>query len=69
MGDANYNFTDYERLTGRWTMPKGFNPQFIEVRLNGATPVIKRFSWSRGKAVDSAAAFAAEVPQAEANSQ
>ncbi len=69
MSDANYNFTDYESLTGRWTMPKGFNPQFIEVRLNGATPVIKRFSWSRGKAVDSAAAFAAEVPQAEANSQ
>ena len=67
--DANYNFSDYERLTGRWTMPKGFNPQFIEVRLNGATPVIKRFSWSRGKLVDSSAAFAAEVPQAEANSQ
>jgi hypothetical protein len=69
LADANYNFTDYERLTGRWTMPKGFNPQFIEVRLNGATPVIKRFSWSRGQAVDSAAAFAAEIPQAEANSQ
>jgi hypothetical protein len=69
MADANYNFTDYERLTGRWTMPKGFNPQFIEIRLNGATPVVKRFSWSRGQAVDSAAAFAAEVPQAVANSQ
>ena len=67
--DANYNFTDFERLTGRWTMPKGFDPQFIEIRLNGATPVIKRFSWSRGKPVDSSAAFAAEVPQAEANSQ
>lgn len=67
--DANFNFSDYERLTGRWTMPKGFDPQFIEVRLNGATPVIKRFSWSRGKPVDSSAAFAAEVPQAEANSQ
>ena len=69
MEDANFNFTDYERLTGRWTMPKGFNPQFIEIRLNGATPVIKRFSWSRGQAVESAAAFATEVPQAEANSQ
>lgn len=69
MEDANFNFTDYERLTGRWTMPKGFNPQFIEIRLNGATPVIKRFGWSRGQAVESAAAFAAEVPQAEANSQ
>lgn len=69
MEDANYNFTDFERLTGRWTMPKGFNPQFIEIRLNGGTPVVKRFSWSRGQAVESSAAFAAEVPQAEANSQ
>lgn len=69
MEDANYNFADYERLTGRWTMPKGFNPQFIEIRLNGATPVIKRFAWSRGQAVENTAAFAAEVPQAEANSQ
>ena len=69
MQDSNFNFADFERLTGRWTMPKGFNPQFIEVRLNGATPVTKRFSWSRGQPVESAATFAAEVPQAEANAQ
>lgn len=69
MADGNFNFSDYERLTGRWTMPKGFNPQFIEIRLNGATPVIKRFSWSRGQAVESSEALAAEVPKAEANSQ
>lgn len=24
MQDKNFNFQDYERLTGRWTMPKGF---------------------------------------------
>ena len=69
MQDSNFNFADYERLTGRWTMPKGFTPQFIEVRLSGATPVIKRFSWSRGQPVESAATSAAEVPQAEANAQ
>ena len=69
MQDSNFNFADFERLTGRWTMPKGFNPQFIEVRLNGAIPVTKRFSWSRGQPVESAATFAAEVPQAEANAQ
>ena len=66
---SNFNFEDFERLTGRWTMPKGFAPQYIEVRLNGSTPVIKRFSWQKGSAVDSSAAFAAEVPQAEANVQ
>ena len=69
MEDSNFNFEDFERLTGRWTMPKGFSPQYIEVRLNGATPVIKRFSWQKGGAVESSAAFAAEVPQAEANVQ
>lgn len=69
--DKNFNFTDFERLTGRWTMPKGFTPQFIEVRLTGGsdTPVIKRFSWQRGKPVETPSAFVAEIPQAEANSQ
>ncbi len=32
MEDSNFNFDNYERLTGRWSMPKGFNPDFIEVR-------------------------------------
>jgi len=65
--DNNFNFDDFERLTGRWTMPKGFTPQFIEVRLTGATPVTKRFSWQRGKPVEAESAFVAEIPQAEAN--
>ena len=68
--DKNFNFEDFERLTGRWTMPKGFTPQFIEVRLSGSgTPVIKRFSWQRGKPVDVSSAFVSEIPQAEANAQ
>ena len=68
--DKNFNFEDFERLTGRWTMPKGFTPQFIEVRLSGSgTPVIKRFSWQRGKPVDVNSAFVSEIPQAEANAQ
>ncbi|WP_445116000.1 DUF6776 family protein [Acinetobacter sp. WZC-1] len=69
MEDRNFNFDNFERLTGRWTMPKGFSPQFIEVRLNGAVSVIKRFSWQQGKAIENSAAFAAEIPQAEANAQ
>lgn len=68
--DKNYNFDNFERLTGRWTMPKGFTPQFIEVRLSGYdTPVIKRFSWQRGKPVETSSAFVAEIPQTEANAQ
>lgn len=67
--DSQFNFDNYERLTGRWTMPKGFVPQFIEVRLNGSTSVVRRFSWQRGQAVESPAAFASEIPQTAANSQ
>lgn len=66
---SSFNFDDFQRLTGRWTMPKGFNPQYIEVRLNGSTPVVKRFSWQKGSELSSSANFAAEIPQVEANVQ
>lgn len=69
IAENDFNFEDYQRLTGRWTMPKGFTPQFIEVRVKGATPVTKRFSWQRGQAVETTSALAAEIPQAAANSQ
>ncbi|MEB3754219.1 DUF6776 family protein [Acinetobacter sp. MD2(2019)] len=69
MENKNFNFTDFARLTGRWTMPKGFVPQYIEVRVNGAVSEIKRFSWLRGQEVDNPASFVSEVPQAEAKSQ
>ncbi|MBU3847151.1 MAG: hypothetical protein H9855_09295 [Candidatus Acinetobacter avistercoris] len=69
IAENRFNFEDYQRLTGRWTMPKGFSPQFIEIRVKGSTPVTKRFSWQRGQAVETPSAFAAEIPQAAANSQ
>lgn len=64
-----FNFNDFERLTGRWTMPKGFVPQYIEVHLSGATPVAKRFSWSKGERVEAPSAFLAEIPQVEPKAQ
>ena len=68
--DKSFNFENFERLTGRWTMPRGFTPQFVEVRLYGAgTPIIKRFSWHRGEPVNTNSAFVAEIPQAEASAQ
>ena len=66
---TQFGFEHFERLTGRWTMPKGFSPQFIEVRLTGSTPVTKRFGWTRGQAVESPSAFVSEIPQVEANAQ
>ena len=69
ISEKSFNFDHYQRLTGRWTMPKGFTPQFIEIRVKGSSAQTKRFSWQRGEAIESTAAFAAEVPQAAANSQ
>ncbi|MEB3766530.1 hypothetical protein FXN70_02040 [Acinetobacter sp. MD2] len=69
MEDKNFNFADFSRLTGRWTMPKGFVPQYIEVRVNGSVSETKRFSWLRGPEVETPATFVSEVPQAEAKSQ
>lgn len=69
MEKNQFNFSDFERLTGRWTMPKGFTPQFIEVRLSGATPVAKRFNWTRGEAVDAQSTFLSDIPQVEPNAQ
>lgn len=69
--EANqFDFQDYARLTGRWTMPKGFTPQFIEVRANvGTSPVLKRYRWQKGAEIDSPGNFVADIPQAAANSQ
>ena len=69
MEDSNFNFENNERLTGRWTMPKGFSPDFIEVRLSGSgKQVVRRFSWSKGQPVNDQSAFLSEIPQTEANS-
>lgn len=69
METKNFNFDTFERLTGRWTMPKGFVPQFIEVRLSGAVSEVKRFSWLRGKEIENPATFVSEVPQTAAKVQ
>ena len=64
---ATYNFEHYERLTGRWTMPNGFSPKFIEIHLKGADATIQRFAWQQGKATVESPAFISEIPQTEAN--
>jgi len=43
------NITDFQRLTGRWTMPTGFTPEFLEVSATaGGQSVVQRFAWERG---------------------
>ncbi|MBF7683120.1 hypothetical protein I2F27_07245 [Acinetobacter sp. B5B] len=69
MQNSRFNFENFERLTGRWTIPNGFVPQYIEVRINGGINEIRRFNWLRGKEIDHSARFATDIPQAEAKTQ
>jgi len=40
---------DFQRLKGRWNMPAGFTPEFIEVEANaGGQTILQRFAWERG---------------------
>ena len=65
---SSYNFENYQRLTGRWTMPGGFNPQYIEVYLKGGNDaVVQRFAWQRGRDSIDSPATVGEVPPAESN--
>lgn len=69
MQNSRFNFENFERLTGRWTIPNGFVPQYIEVRINGGMNEIRRFNWLKGKEIDNPARFATDIPQAEAKTQ
>lgn len=69
MEDNQFNFDNLAKLTGRWTMPKGFTPQYVEVQLKGSIPVTRRFAWSFGKPVDVESSFVNEIPQVQANTQ
>jgi hypothetical protein len=46
---TNINLTDFQRITGRWTMPSGFTPEFVEISANaGGQSLVQRFAWERG---------------------
>ncbi len=58
--------TDFQRLTGRWTMPAGFTPEFIEVSANaGGQSTVQRFAWERGAPLKNMPQMA--LPEALAN--
>ncbi len=46
---TNVNLTDFQRISGRWTMPSGFTPEFIEISADaGGQSIVQRFAWERG---------------------
>lgn len=58
--------TDFQRLTGRWTMPTGFTPEFIEVSANaGGQSTVQRFAWERGAPLKNMPQMT--IPDAQAN--
>ncbi len=41
--------TDFQRVKGRWNMPAGFTPEFVEVEASaGGQTILQRFAWERG---------------------
>lgn len=70
MQTKDFSFKDYARLTGRWTMPNGFVPQFVELHISqGTSPMVKRYRWQKGAKIDSSSNFVTEIPQAAENAQ
>jgi hypothetical protein len=44
------NLTDFQSLIGRWIMPTGFTPEFLEVSATaGGQSVTQRYAWERGE--------------------
>ena len=57
--------TDFQRVTGRWTMPTGFTPEFVEVEANaGGQTVVQRFAWERGAPLQNMPLSPTTAPQA-----
>jgi hypothetical protein len=61
------SITDFQSLTGRWTMPAGFTPEFLEVSATaGGQSVVQRFAWERGAPQASTPLVAAPYPSTTA---
>lgn len=66
LSNNKVEITDFQRLTGRWTMPAGFTPEFIEVSVDaGGQSTIQRFAWERGAPLKNMPQMA--IPDAVAN--
>jgi len=49
LSSSRVDITDFQNFTGRWTMPAGFVPEFMEVSATaGGQSAIQRFAWEGG---------------------
>ncbi len=63
LAQAQFKFNSFERLAGRWTMPAGFNPQYVDIKLRGGGQnTTQRYAWERGSSSTEVAATLADLP-------
>jgi hypothetical protein len=57
------SIADFQRFTGRWTMPAGFTPEFLEVSATaGGQSVVQRFAWEHGAPKKNTSVVATATP-------
>lgn len=71
LSEDQFDFSTFERMTGRWTMPSGFTPAYLDISLSAnGQKTVQRYAWENGKVVKDAPATLADVPPLPAaNSQ
>jgi hypothetical protein len=63
LSQNRFSFQAFERLTGRFTMPSGFTPQYLDVIIQSAGQrIVKRYAWERGDVIKDMPATLADVP-------
>lgn len=63
MTQNRFNFETFESLSGRWTMPAGFTPQYVEISVQGGGQNLKqRFAWERGAVIRDMPIALADIP-------
>lgn len=58
-----FKFNSFQRLAGRWTMPVGFTPKYVEIKLRGGGQnTTQRYAWERGSSSTEVPATLADLP-------
>ncbi len=58
-----FKFNSFQRLAGRWTMPVGFTPKYVEIKLRGSGQnTTQRYAWERGSSSTEVPATLADLP-------
>ncbi|MFZ3192610.1 MAG: DUF6776 family protein [Moraxellaceae bacterium] len=63
LAQDQFKFGSFHRLAGRWTMPAGFTPQYVEIKLRGGGQnTTQRYAWERGSKSAEVPATLADLP-------